>query len=92
MNRPSVEAVTVPHPPNHPNEEVIRLLNGITTTPYKNSFASRLGGTQETEANIVVDWDTVAPWMKLMSDIRQHYVLSKYAYLGESIPILTEPQ
>lgn len=27
---------------------------------------------------LAMDWETVSPWMNLMSDIRDHYALAQY--------------
>ncbi|KAI0079108.1 hypothetical protein K474DRAFT_1673662 [Panus rudis PR-1116 ss-1] len=60
-----------------PPSEVLDALYNIQTTPYESSFLLRICGFQPPRNSgvIAVDWDTRAPWMNLMSDIREHYVL-----------------
>ncbi|KAG6861261.1 hypothetical protein C0995_002069 [Termitomyces sp. Mi166 len=69
---PAARASVAPHP------DVIEALYTIKTTPFASSFLSRLQGTTASipSSAIAVDWETVTPWMSLMSDIRDHYVLS----------------
>ncbi|KII85903.1 hypothetical protein PLICRDRAFT_178210 [Plicaturopsis crispa FD-325 SS-3] len=57
---------------------VLDALYSIQTTPYDNSFVSRLCGAAPAPASgiLAVDWETQAPWMQLMSDIRAHHALS----------------
>ncbi|KAJ7623751.1 hypothetical protein FB45DRAFT_926646 [Roridomyces roridus] len=58
---------------------IIQALESIETTPFENSFLSRLQGVNHGVALpglVSVDWETEAPWMRLMSDIRDHYSLS----------------
>ncbi|KAJ7132360.1 hypothetical protein C8R44DRAFT_902597 [Mycena epipterygia] len=60
---------------------IIEALESITTTPFENSFAARLHGVARGAAIpglVSVDWETVTPWMHLMSDIRDHYSFSQY--------------
>ncbi|KAI0687146.1 hypothetical protein C8T65DRAFT_140957 [Cerioporus squamosus] len=60
------------------NRQVIDALYAIQTTPYENSFLSRVQGycpSRQTGA-IAVDWKTRTPWMELMEDIRDHYTFS----------------
>ncbi|KAJ7483192.1 hypothetical protein FB451DRAFT_101778 [Mycena latifolia] len=55
---------------------IIEALESITTTPFENSFLSRLHGVARGAAIpglVSVDWETVTPWMSLMSDVRDHY-------------------
>jgi hypothetical protein len=61
------------------NFQVIDALHSIKSTPYENSFLSRLTGVQhdETPAVFAVDWQTISPWMDLMSDVRDHYRISQ---------------
>ncbi|KAJ3505824.1 hypothetical protein NLJ89_g7218 [Agrocybe chaxingu] len=63
-------------PPVDPS--VLDALYGIQTTPFHNSFLSRLHGTKQgmPEGVIAVDWETRTPWMELMADIRDHYTLA----------------
>ncbi|KAJ3541883.1 hypothetical protein NMY22_g3710 [Coprinellus aureogranulatus] len=72
----SLERLDVTRARTIASEEVTTPLNSIKTTPYSNSFLSRLHGTTVTEACIAVDWDTMSPWMRLMSDIRRHYIVA----------------
>ncbi|KAI0831988.1 hypothetical protein BC628DRAFT_1415460 [Trametes gibbosa] len=60
------------------NPQVLDALYAIRTTPYNNSFLSRLKGAiiYEQTGVIAVDWETRTPWMDLMSDIREHYSLA----------------
>ena len=60
--------------------QVIDALHSIKSTPYENSFLSRLTSVQqdETPAVIAVDWQTISPWMDLMSDVRDHYRISQF--------------
>lgn len=53
-----------------------------STTPYENSFASRLYGfvgaasatTSRGEVNLLYrDWDNKPPWVELLEDIHAHY-------------------
>ncbi|KAF5383663.1 hypothetical protein D9615_003781 [Tricholomella constricta] len=69
---PSPPASLPPHP------QVIDALYNIQTTPFASSFLSRLQGTRAATSSsaIAVDWETITPWMSLMNDIRDHYVLS----------------
>lgn len=62
------------------NPEVIDALYSIHTTPYDNSFLSRLQGPHITQnsACLAVDWENSTPWMDLMEDIRDHYGLMQY--------------
>ncbi|KAF8647728.1 hypothetical protein AX16_006563 [Volvariella volvacea WC 439] len=70
-----------PHAPPHSsptNAAVIDSLNSIRSTPYEHSFLSRLHGFQYSipPDAFAVDWETVTPWMRLMSDMREHYSLA----------------
>ena len=62
------------------NPETLDALNAIKTTPYPNSFLSRVRGFQpEPEtALIAVDWEIRAPWMDLMRDVVEHHSLMQY--------------
>ena len=61
------------------NVEVLTGLDGIRTTPFSNSFFSRLDGTNESSPKglIAIDWETRTPWMNLMADIHDHYTFSQ---------------
>ena len=63
-----------------PNPDVLDALYSIRTTPYTNSFLSRINGFQPpTNPGVVdVDWETRAPWMNLVQDIRDHYIFMQY--------------
>lgn len=65
-------------PPIPANPQVLDALYSIHTTPFENSFISRLQGTRagEPPGVIAIDWETVTPWMSLMTDIRAHYSLA----------------
>ncbi|KAL4066130.1 hypothetical protein J3A83DRAFT_4360385 [Scleroderma citrinum] len=58
--------------------ESLDYLRAIQTTPYENSFASRLYGSkpQKTPGLIAVDWETRTPWMNLMDDIHEHHCIA----------------
>jgi len=59
------------------------MLEEIQTTPFDHSFLSRLQGEARGytfSGLIAVDWETITPWMSLMSDIRDHYGLAQYAH------------
>jgi hypothetical protein len=64
-----------------PDEDTLNALYAIKRTPFHNSFLSRLHGCHPAEPKkvISVDWDARAPWMDLMDDIRDHYLLSQSA-------------
>ncbi|KAF9266791.1 hypothetical protein L218DRAFT_750705 [Marasmius fiardii PR-910] len=63
---------------NKDRETTIDQLSQIRTTPYKNSFLSRLQGTSPANTGLIsVDWLTRTPWMNLMDDIREHYQISR---------------
>ncbi|KAF8628804.1 hypothetical protein AX15_003719 [Amanita polypyramis BW_CC] len=55
------------------NPEVLDALNSIETTPFENSFFSRIHGGSTDVPGLAIDWQTKTPWMNLMSDIREHY-------------------
>ncbi|KAF7796838.1 hypothetical protein EIP86_008022 [Pleurotus ostreatoroseus] len=59
------------------NPQVLEALYAIKTTPYESSFLSRLQGFQPSHREKVLaeDWDSRAPWMDLMHDIREHFAL-----------------
>ena len=51
-------------------------LMSIETTPYQNSFASRLTGTLTTDTKpFFQDWEARSLWMDLAEDVRMHYIL-----------------
>ncbi|KAF8998499.1 hypothetical protein BDQ17DRAFT_1247609 [Cyathus striatus] len=92
-----IESLSVPVTPLPPivqdlphNPEVIDALHDIKTTPFENSFLSRLHGSREPviPALIAVDWETITPWMDLMSDIRDHYSFSNEQPAEASAPIV----
>ncbi|KAF9558712.1 hypothetical protein CPC08DRAFT_763776 [Agrocybe pediades] len=66
--------------------EVLNALYAIKTTPFLNSFLSRLHGTKEfmPPGLISVDWETRTPWMNLMEDIREHYT---FAHPEREMPV-----
>lgn len=57
-----------------PPPQVLEALHAIRTTPYENSFLSRLNGLGAfpTRPAVHVDWEAKAPWTELMEDIRMH--------------------
>ena len=59
------------------NPETLDALYAIRSTLYASSFLSRIRGFQPPPKPLViaVDWDSRAPWMELMRDIREHYAL-----------------
>ncbi|KAF8920108.1 hypothetical protein CPB85DRAFT_611553 [Mucidula mucida] len=64
---------------------VLNGLQGISTTPYRCSFLSRLEAGPPNPGNTVaVDWDACSPWMSLMEDIRQHY---RFAHPDHELPL-----
>ena len=56
-------------------DRVIVALEAIRTTPVENSMYARLYGcyARPDAATIAYDWETRAPWMCLLEDIRDHY-------------------
>ncbi|KAF7317727.1 Cytoplasmic protein [Mycena kentingensis (nom. inval.)] len=67
-----------PGPPAAPTA-VINALEAIQSTPYENSFLSRLLGSTggaDVPGLVSVDWETLTPWMNLMTDVREHYTLA----------------
>lgn len=88
QNTPTHAPETVtPIPPTRPgptvNPQTLDALYAIQTTPYENSFLSRILGFQPplNSGAVAVDWETRSPWMDLMSDIREHYSLMQYVML-----------
>ncbi|KAF8625022.1 hypothetical protein AX17_006936 [Amanita inopinata Kibby_2008] len=73
-------------PSNRVNPEVLDALYGIETTPFENSFLSRIHGARPSQIPglIAVDWETTSPWMNLMCDIREHY---SYAHPEREQPV-----
>jgi hypothetical protein len=54
-------------------------LEAIRSTPYANSFMSRLQGSILKHCGAIsVDWEMRTPWMDLMRDIREHFTLRRY--------------
>ncbi|PFH51011.1 hypothetical protein AMATHDRAFT_143611 [Amanita thiersii Skay4041] len=63
-------------PPKQPvNQLVLEMLYNIETTPFENSFMSRLHGFKSSHipGALFFDWGTITPWMNLMRDIHDHY-------------------
>ena len=58
-----------------PDRSVIAALEAIRTTPVENSMYARLHGcyARPDATAIAYDWETRAPWMALLEDIRDHY-------------------
>lgn len=75
----------IPRPSPPVNPAVIDALYSIKTTPYRNSFASRVYGTGDSYSGsrhvLAVDWETHSQWMELMADIKDHYSLAQYVRL-----------
>ncbi|KAF5353149.1 hypothetical protein D9758_008733 [Tetrapyrgos nigripes] len=59
------------------NAQVLDALLSIRSTPYENTFLSRLHSVRPDRIPglIAVDWELESPWMKLMNDIHEHYKL-----------------
>ncbi|KAG9128557.1 hypothetical protein FRC07_003446 [Ceratobasidium sp. 392] len=63
---------TQPAPPG-----VLEELSAIKSTPFDQSFASRLYGQHTSPPTVFFqDWETMSPWMELMADVMGHYRLS----------------
>jgi len=61
---------------NHaPDPTVMTALEVIRTTPVENSMYAQLYGyyPRPDPTAVAYDWDTHAPWMALLEDIRDHY-------------------
>ncbi|KXN87679.1 Cysteine-rich protein 2-binding protein [Leucoagaricus sp. SymC.cos] len=82
QNRSTPEQ-TVPRP------RVVDALEDIETTPFENSFLSRLQGTRKATfpSLIAVDWETITPWMCLMRDVRNHYSPERQQPIESLAPI-----
>lgn len=68
-------------PQNLPaSKEVLDALYSIETTPYCNSFLSRLRGFRGfvPPGLVAVDWEIRTPWMNVMADIREHYLFAQF--------------
>lgn len=61
------------------NTEVLDALYNIKTTPFDNSFLSRLHGSRDfvPPGLVAVDWETKTPWMNVMANIREHYLFAQ---------------
>ncbi|KAI6110805.1 hypothetical protein EV401DRAFT_1890933 [Pisolithus croceorrhizus] len=72
-----IELQRVPQQSSAPSA-VLDHLRTIQSTPYENSFASRLYGSKprRTPGLIAVDWETRTPWTNLLDDIHEHYSLA----------------
>ncbi|TFY72440.1 hypothetical protein EVG20_g559 [Dentipellis fragilis] len=72
-------ALPTPRRDPHLKPQILDALYAIKTTPYESSFLSRLHGahvsTPDLHQPVAVDWESQAPWMELMEDIRMHYAL-----------------
>ena len=75
----SLTLMRAPRPVTSVNQQVLDALYAIQTTPYENSFLSRIQGYNPCRESgvIALDWETRTPWMELMQDIRDHYTLSQ---------------
>jgi len=73
-----ITKLPAPRPILPMNPQVLDALYAIQTTPYENSLLSRISSAtpRKTAGLLALDWETVSPWMKLMSDIRAHYRLA----------------
>lgn len=62
-----------------PSPAVLTALEAIRTTPVENSMYARLYGCYSRPDAIAIayDWDTRAPWMSLLEDIRDHYSIRR---------------
>jgi hypothetical protein len=68
--------VTVDPQPAPP--EVLEGLYSIKSTPYNQSFASRLYGQLPSPTTVFFqDWETMSPWMELMADVMDHHRISQ---------------
>ncbi|KAG9093454.1 hypothetical protein FS749_014358 [Ceratobasidium sp. UAMH 11750] len=66
-------AETQPAPPG-----VLEELCAIKSTPYDQSFASRVYGYSQSPTTIFFqDWETMSPWMELMADVMAHHRISR---------------
>ncbi|KAI0947063.1 hypothetical protein AcV7_009599 [Taiwanofungus camphoratus] len=77
LNNPTMP-LSAKRPAGAVNSQVIDVLCSMQTIHYQWSFLSRLLGFQPstTSGAIAVDWETRSPWMQLMSDIREHFMLA----------------
>lgn len=77
LKPPSLTSLQVPQQSSAPSA-VLDHLRTIQSTPYENSFASRLYGSKprRTPGLIAVDWETRTPWTNLLDDIHEHYSLA----------------
>ena len=77
----SVTLLTQPRAPEL-NLETLDALYAIKTTPYASSFLARVRGLQPPPKPpvLAVDWETRAPWIELMRDIREHYSLMQWVF------------
>lgn len=66
---PVIDANSTPGPTG------MTALEAIRTTPVENSMYARLYGyyARPDATAIAYDWDTRAPWVTLLEDIRDHY-------------------
>lgn len=78
-----------------PAPSVLDALYAVQTTPYANSFASRLAGSSFVISNNEVengnckyrrtylhrDWEGQSPWMDLMDDIHEHHSLMQCVFI-----------
>lgn len=59
-----------------PDPAVLDALYSVRSTPYANSFLSRLNGFVDFPLVVIaVDWEARTPWMNLMEDIKMHRTL-----------------
>ena len=72
----TMEALPDTHANSTPDPAVITAaLEAIRITPVENSMYARLYGcyARSDAMAVAYDWDTHAPWMALLEDIRNHY-------------------
>ncbi|TFY83649.1 hypothetical protein EWM64_g373 [Hericium alpestre] len=76
---PAVLTAIPPAPPSpQPNPAVLDALYAIKTTPYESSFLSRLwdlGSSSHASNTVAIGWESDAPWLELMHDVRMHYAI-----------------
>lgn len=76
----SLYVEAAPPDTSHPDPPpgVLQGLYKVNTTPYENSFASRLYGSEGSRIAEKVrlrDWQTRPLWLSLCEEIRLHYLL-----------------
>lgn len=90
---PSCDKPVTPLSVQHTSDaspDVLSALYSIRTTPYENSFLSRLRGIPpvQNRSCLAVDWANRTPWMDLMQDIRDHFRMLQSVSLYLYIPVM----